>query len=744
MGVKVPTQDNLRTSLAGGNTPTFRDPGFSETASLVGKQDQALGQQIEKSATQAAGIAIDIQEQANQLRVNDAVNKMRERAMKLTYDPAEGYMNLKGNAALDRPDGTALPDEYGGKLGQTVSEIAAGLANDAQRQAFALRAGDFETSFKGDVQQHMLGEYRAYGASVADGEFKLSVQDAKLNWMNPDRIDAAINGIKNPADPNGPRFGGVRQSIYNKAQVTGMSAAEQEAAMNEAESAVHSMVIQSALTNGNVTYANGYLEKNKEKMTAGDILKVQGQVSQKMDAFSAVTATSQTAAEYQGAFNPNDMDRLTNIVMDNESNGRRYEKDGVTPLTSPAGAKGEMQVMDGTNLDPGFGVKPAQDDSLDERARVGRDYIAAMVKRYADPAKALAAYNAGPGTVDNAIKAATAAGTPAAWMAYMGQFQSAEKEKETRDYVEKGMKKFGTGSGGTVPLPTEVEFVNSAIAKLGEAPRMETVEATRTQASAQYKLLVDARKQRGDAALEAAQKELIENGGNFNQLSPATLSNLSRYDPAKYDDAIKFAKAISADNVTTNMEAYSLAVQHPDELAAMSEPTFQQFLRTNFDKSDQEKIVTMRAGYITGTNDDSAKAINNDLLNQTINNRLKSLEINPTPKATDTAEAARIGAIQKFIRDDIYKQQEAIGRKLNPKELEERVDMLFGKSVELPGVLWGTNNEKLITMTFSDIPNPMRVALRNEFKARGVVNPTDEDILQAYWRYTTKGGQNGG
>lgn len=741
MGVKVPTQDNFRTSVAGGITRGVdSNPGFSELASLTGKQDQELGNQIQKSATAATDVVVDAQEQVNQVRVNDAINQMRERAMKLTYDPQEGYLNLKGNNALQRPDGIALPEEFSGKLGTSVSEISAGLANDAQRRAFQLRAGDFTTGFKGDVEQHMLSEFRAYNNSVADGDFKLSVQDAELNWNNPDKIDAAINGIKDPV--TGQRYGGVKQSIYQKAQLNGMSASEAQAAMNEAESSVHASVITSALTNGNVTYANSYLEKNKANMTADDILKVQGQVNQKMDAFSAIDAAQKTATEYSNAFDPSDMDRLTSIVMDNESNGRRYDKDGKV-LTSSAGAKGEMQVMDGTNLDPGFGVTPAKDDSLDERARVGRDYLAAMVKRYGDPAKALAAYNAGPGTVDNAIKAAKAEGSDN-WMAYMGNFQSADKEKETRDYVEKGMKKFGTGLGAA-PMPTEAQFITAAVDKLGQNPRLEAVEATRTQAAAQYKLMVDARKQRGNAALEAAQQELIANGGNFNMLSPTTLSNLSRYDPANYDNAMKFAKAISDDNVTTNMEAYSLATQHPDELAAMPEATFQQFLRTNFDKSDQEKIVTLRSGYLTGSNDDSPKAINNDLLNQVVSNRLKSLEINPSPKATDTKESARIGAIQKFIRDDIYKQQEAIGRKLNPKELEERIDTLFGKSVDLPGVLWGTNQEKLITMTFNDIPNPMRVALRNEFKARGVANPTDDDILQAYWRYTTKGGeQNGG
>lgn len=740
MPVKVPSQDNIRTSISGGNTPTFSDPGFGRVASLTGKQDRELGDQIQKSATQASNIAVDIQERANQVRVSDALNQMRERAMKLAYDPDEGYLNLKGNNALQRPQGLSLTDEYGGKLGQSTSEISTSLSNDAQREAFYLRAGDYEVGFKEDVQKHMLQEFRDYSVSVADGDFKLSVQDAELNWNNPEKIDAAINGIKGP---DGTTFGGIRQSIYAKAQVTGMSAAEMEAAMNVAESEVHAMAVTSAITNGNVTYANDYLEKNKERMTANDILKVQGQVNQKMDAHQAVNASAQAATQYASAFQPSDMDRLAAIVMQNESNGRRFDKNG-NVLTSPVGAKGEMQVMDGTNLSPGFGVVPAKDNSLDERARVGRDYLTAMVKRYGDPAKALAAYNAGPGTVDKAMKAAKKDGSTN-WMAYMGQFQSAANEKQTRDYVEKGMKKFGSGSGGVAPLPTEIEFVNLAVEKLGENPRLEAIDATRNQAAAQYKLLTEARKQRGDSALAAAQQELIENGGNFNQLQPETLSNLSRYDPAKYDDAMKFAKSISSDNVSTNMEAYSLATQHPDELAAMSEPVFQQFLVTNFDKTDREKVTNLRTGYITGTADNSPKAINNDLLNSVVNNRLKSLEINPSPKATDKKQSARVGEIHKFIRDDIYAQQEAIGRKLTPKELEERIDTLFNTSVDLPGVLWGTNDKNLVKMTYSDIPNPMRVEIKNQFKARGIVNPTDNQILQAYWKYKTRSGdQDGG
>jgi hypothetical protein len=99
---------------------------------------------------------------------------------------------------------------------------------------------------------------------------------------------------------------------------------------------------------------------------------------------------------------------LLDAVKQQESGGRRYDKSGKLlegPPTKYGTAKGEMQVLDMTNKDPGFGVRPAKDDSPDERARVGRDYLAAMKKRYGNTETALIAYNWGPGNTDKWLKA---------------------------------------------------------------------------------------------------------------------------------------------------------------------------------------------------------------------------------------------------------------------------------------------------------------------------------------------------
>ena len=79
---------------------------------------------------------------------------------------------------------------------------------------------------------------------------------------------------------------------------------------------------------------------------------------------------------------------------------KHHESRGNPAAVSNKGAVGTMQTMPKTLSKPGFGVKPAQDDSDAERERVGTDYLRAMVARSPDLPTALAAYNWGPGRVD--------------------------------------------------------------------------------------------------------------------------------------------------------------------------------------------------------------------------------------------------------------------------------------------------------------------------------------------------------
>jgi len=137
-----------------------------------------------------------------------------------------------------------------------------------------------------------------------------------------------------------------------------------------------------------------------------------------------LTAPQATTFEAKGKFNQ----VFTNLIQA-ESRGRHKGKDGQL-LASPVGALGITQVMPKTGKDPGYGIRPLQNDSEEEYLRLGREYLQAMLNVYdGDYSKAVAAYNAGPGNVDKAIAQATKKGGD--WTQYL------PKKEETLPYMQK-------------------------------------------------------------------------------------------------------------------------------------------------------------------------------------------------------------------------------------------------------------------------------------------------------------------
>lgn len=693
--------------------------GFSapQEINAAPQQLQQMGQALEGAGRAAGNIAVDIQQQANQVRVDDALNKAREKVLNLTYDPTGGYKTLKGNAALERPDGMPLEQEYGDMLNSTISELSGSLGNDAQRRAFQLQANDLATQFSAGLQQHKVTEYHDYALSTQDGTIKLGIEAAKQGWSNPDQIKANLDSVK--------------AAIVRTGTLKGWSGSETMAQMKAMVSTAHEGVIAAALQNQNPSYAQQYLAANKGEMTADSILKVTGLVNHDMDGRVALDAVRGATTALGGQIAPTDMDRLTTIVRGMESQGAERNADG-SILTSPKGAQGSMQVMPGTSKDPGYGVTPAKDGSDAERARVGRDYLAAMVKQYGNPQQAMAAYNAGPGRLDEAVEKAKKAGTPDAWLSMM--------PKETQDYVSKGMAKLGSG-GGAPPFPTESAFVQAALDKLGANPRVEQVRLVQQQAVAQYTMLDKSRKEQGEQAMQAAQQALIANGGSFAALSPEIKAAVQRYSPDKYDDLQNYAGKIADPVRADNLVAYNRAASHPDELAAMPEAVFESFIKQNFTQRTAREMVKMRQDTLDGKVDTGPMSINRPAVTRSLNQALENLGIpNSASKGQPwgDAEKQRVGAIQKFVDDSLYAAQKESGKKMTPVEIQQHIGNLFAKDATFRNTtLFGApteSSEKLMKMQLKDMPVDSVDAMRKVLIRNGNKNPTDGDILNLYRR----------
>lgn len=123
-------------------------------------------------------------------------------------------------------------------------------------------------------------------------------------------------------------------------------------------------------------------------------------------------------------------DPLFNSMVRAESGGQQFNKQGGI-LTSPKGAQGIAQIMPATAANPGFGIAPATPEEIatkEGNLAFGQRYKEGMDRLFGgDPAKTAAAYNAGPGRVQQAEQMAAQRG--GSWTDYI--------PKETRDYIQK-------------------------------------------------------------------------------------------------------------------------------------------------------------------------------------------------------------------------------------------------------------------------------------------------------------------
>lgn len=240
-------------------------------------------------------------------------------------------------------------------------------------------------------------------------------------------------------------------------------------------------------------------------------------------------------------------DSLVDAVVHRESRGN-------PDAVSPAGARGRMQVMPGTNRDPGFGVRGAVDDSEAERARVGRDYLAAMLHRYdGNQVLALAAYNAGPGHVDGWLHSIGdprgGAISETAWLARV-------PFEETRNYVPAVLAQTG---------------VNVALAPRLRADQFATPEAAATaQASIDASFAPSPPEMPQIGPAEAAGTDLGASGSGTAAIGEALSGGRGRA-PSPYFDQVRSYVRDTRGSLQAEAIAKRLDIEVEEARAALSQ-----------------------------------------------------------------------------------------------------------------------------------------------------------------------------
>jgi soluble lytic murein transglycosylase len=206
--------------------------------------------------------------------------------------------------------------------------------------------------------------------------------------------------------------------------------------------------------------ASALLDRWRGDMTADDValasthLRAPMERQQGVDA--ATAAIHATGLQFSGS--PADDDATYARMLTAESHNQQTNPDG-TPVTSPAGAVGIGQVMPATAQETALAHGIAWDPQKfatdpQYNAQLGRAYFGDMLARYdGNRTMAVAAYNAGPGRVDDWK---TTIGDPRTGAISDADFASRIPIDETRAYVGKVM-----GNAGPPDLQAKITRVRA-------------------------------------------------------------------------------------------------------------------------------------------------------------------------------------------------------------------------------------------------------------------------------------------
>lgn len=190
------------------------------------------------------------EERVNVLRAEEAYNQAIAKKHELTYGEKDGFVNLKGAAAVTRP----VLQEWGKRLQDVETEIAGTLSNDQQRELFKRRMGVARLQYTEDIYRHLAREGDTYAKEVFDGTITTARREAVARWDSANDIAMQLDRVKKAIEERAERYQWAPE--YREAQ------------LKEKQGLIHSDVVRQALANNNFVYAQEYAKAHKGDMDA--------------------------------------------------------------------------------------------------------------------------------------------------------------------------------------------------------------------------------------------------------------------------------------------------------------------------------------------------------------------------------------------------------------------------------------------------------------------------------------------
>lgn len=708
---RVPTYDGR--TVAPDPAPRVQLSSAGATPDAFGA---GVGDALARSGNALSQHAMRMQDEDNatEARAADAqfAAEIRSTMFGAPDGSSTGYYATKGKPAVDGYDATAKA------LAEKRKAVAASLNPGAQRMFDEIAQRRTESELN-RMATHAATERRNYQASVFETTVKSAADDAVAWYGNAPKFNQSMATL--------------RGTIQEYAESEGWAPERTVAALRDTESGVRRSVAERMVLNDAIGAAS-YVEANRDKLTGADQLALERILTPAMHDQQAQEDAKVALGQPIGpsrVTSQADLGRFVSTIEHVESRGQDYGKGGAL-LTSAKGAEGRMQVMPATQADPGYGVRPARDNSPAELARVGREYAAAMVVKYnGNTALAAAAYNAGPGTVDKWLQSI---GDPRTGTMSNAEWAARLPVAETRNYVAAVARGMGSSAPVNAPRETDEAAALARIDALSEAGGWDTGRTERAKAEVMKNAAIDRRLlNQQERALSDSAWAAYDAG---QKLPPSLIAALPRTTREQIK-AAEVRRATGADVETDPVQfvqVQRLAAEDPERFATLDINK----LRGVFSPTDIRAVGDMQNDIIkNGAN--SPKAVTHGRIVSTTRDLAEAAGISlvGTKGSQRQKAAAQLAAFQDRVSADVAAYVAENKRQPDDETIRKFADRWLMEATVVGSGVFSDDAKPLFEIEpgakiVIEVPNTFRERVRAAAARNGRPMPSEREIGLLY------------
>ena len=674
----------------------------------VAPDTTSIAQGLQSFQRGAEILANKSREQADTASIMDADRKLTEWQQNTMFNPEGGVYTRKGGAALD------ITNQTLGQFEEAQAKIAETLTSEQQKARYAQIVASRRNSLSNELNKYEFAQREQHYDDTAEGQRRSAIQGAALYANDPQQLayyQAKMNVVEGA-----------------EAQRKGLPPELAEQKRLEANTRLNAAVIEQ-LAARDPMKAKQYFMDNAVSMTADAQLRAASMLKPLIDRQVGVSVGSQAVQDVSSQDN-----RVFASILQAESGGKQFDRNG-QPMTSSRGAIGTAQIMPSTGPEAAKLAGVEWDENRfrndpDYNRQLGQAYFQKLTNDFKSPALAVAAYNAGPGMVNDWINGTNTTGKNASKLKLgdprTGEISQAEfldkiPFKETREYTEKVL---GKALQTQEPSFGQVAQAIDARDDLTADQKSIALKAAKQRIDWQ----AEQRKQQDAQNLESAWDVVLQ-GNSWDTIPAATWAALPAegrkqimdYKPGRPTDQEVYYRA--RDEIVSGNELNLLGMR-----AKLSDTDFQELTKLQQDRREKGAEATSSIG----SNDDIFKEA------------LRNAGIDPNAKA-GKADAKSVAAARRYVDTQIRALEQDQGKKATPDQVQKVVDRAFIQGdVDGSGNWWNLgqwtskrrtferqDGDKVIVRDIKQIPPDEHQQIVEAMKRHGQ-KPNDADILRLF------------